>query len=411
MATLSIKQRFNSIKQDKISEQAKKALQLMKEATDNFKDEDAVAKIRPKFDALFEKIKTAKPDAIRGAAPAEFKKVATTTQTKAVKTAATSLSLTARKRIAEAKKERAKQGISTAKADIEKDGKIKAINVKGRRISQGLKGNKYATKSQAKGNVYYEYRNNRYDKRPNSKPRLEKGGMMADGGQMKQEWVAVYQHKEKPNEKKVISTHGNTKMEATRNARMSEGHHGINNKFELVDIYTASGNPPMMAKGGKLSMSAFKEKYEKNEDNNMHSENVVLLAKQFGTAQDISDAKTIQAKHEAIGHLPSYLGKERDALSSKLYKKYQQALKGEKMEHGGEVHRLHEKKKLRFDDGGELEHESYHVMLKSSNSNYSEMDGFNGQPLVYYGSNIGEVFEDVMNAIEDDMEIVSIIKA
>lgn len=201
MATLSIKQRFNSIKQDKISDQAKKALQLMKEATDNFKDEEAVAKIRPKFDALFEKIKIAKPEAIKGEPTKETKKAPTPSQTKSVRSAASSLSLTAKKRIMEAKKERARQGITTKKLDILKDGKIKAIKKTGRRISQGLKGNQFKDKSEAKGNVYYEYRNNRYDKRPDSKPRLEKGGMMAKGGWIKSDEQEDFYYYSTPDKK------------------------------------------------------------------------------------------------------------------------------------------------------------------------------------------------------------------
>ena len=98
----------------------------------------------------------------------------------------------------------------------------------------------------------------------------------------------------------------------------------------------------MMAMGGKLSMSKFKEQYDENEDNNMHSENVVLLAENFGTKDDIRDAKTILAKHNAIGSLPYYLMQERDALSDKLYAKYQQASKkkvadGGMMANGGEM--------------------------------------------------------------------------
>jgi hypothetical protein len=93
-----------------------------------------------------------------------------------------------------------------------------------------------------------------------------------------------------------------------------------------------------------------------------------------------------------------------------LIKKYKSEYGSSYMAHGGEVHRIYEKKKLRFDDGGTLMHETYEVTLKSTNPKYGDMDGFNGTPLEYYGSNIGEVFEDVMNSIEDDMEIVSIIK-
>jgi hypothetical protein len=83
--------------------------------------------------------------------------------------------------------------------------------------------------------------------------------------------------------------------------------------------------PSMMAKGGKLSKKDFFKKYEENEDENMHTENVVLLAENYGTESDISDAKTILAKHESIGHLPTSLRQERDALHDKLWSKYVQS--------------------------------------------------------------------------------------
>lgn len=97
-----------------------------------------------------------------------------------------------------------------------------------------------------------------------------------------------------------------------------------------------------MAKGGKLDIAKIKEEYEENEDNNAHSENVVLLAKHFGSESDLRDAKIILSKHEAIGNLPPYLMKERDELSSKLYKKMVQASHGKManggyMENGGEA--------------------------------------------------------------------------
>ena len=70
----------------------------------------------------------------------------------------------------------------------------------------------------------------------------------------KQEWVAVYVNQEKPNERRVISAFGNSKKEAIINAEISEGYYGIKYPFELMDIYTYSGNPSMeadsqMAKG------------------------------------------------------------------------------------------------------------------------------------------------------------------
>jgi hypothetical protein len=93
-----------------------------------------------------------------------------------------------------------------------------------------------------------------------------------------------------------------------------------------------------MAHGGKLSKKDFFKKYEENEDENMHTENVVLLAENYGTESDLRDAKTILAKHESIGHLPPTLRQERDALHDKLYAKYVQSREdGGMMAEGGNV--------------------------------------------------------------------------
>ena len=169
----------------------------------------------------------------------------------------------------------------------------------GRRTSKGLKANQYGTAKQNKGNVYYEYRPNRLD---------------------------VKQPKAK-------------------------------------QTYPKLEKGGYMAEGGKINVAKIRAEYHKNEDNNAHSENVVLLAKHFGTESDLRDAKTILAKHEAIGHLPSYLRDERDALSSRLYKKMVIASQG-KMEDGGETEEEEQKVIRGFSDdeayeyaqGGAVEH-------------------------------------------------------
>ncbi|NBX27486.1 MAG: hypothetical protein EBR55_04430, partial [Chitinophagia bacterium] len=66
---------------------------------------------------------------------------------------------------------------------------------------------------------------------------FEDGGEMANGGMAKKEWVAIYENQEMPNERKTINTYGNTKDEAIKNARMSEGYNGIKKPFELIDVY------------------------------------------------------------------------------------------------------------------------------------------------------------------------------
>lgn len=90
--------------------------------------------------------------------------------------------------------------------------------------------------------------------------------------------------------------------------------------FVEEDIYTnkmADGG--MMAKGGDLSL--IKKKYEENEDENAHSENVVLLAKHFGTKADLAKAKEILDLHEKEGFLSSENGKKRTELHYKLIDK------------------------------------------------------------------------------------------
>jgi hypothetical protein len=89
------------------------------------------------------------------------------------------------------------------------------------------------------------------------------------------------------------------------------------------------------AKGG--SLSSIKEEYYENEDNNAHSENVVLLAKNFGTKEDLTEAKRILALHEKEGSLSSENGKKRQVLHLKLIEKArtEMAKDGIEFEKGG----------------------------------------------------------------------------
>jgi hypothetical protein len=74
-----------------------------------------------------------------------------------------------------------------AGVDLKKDAQEGALAT-GRRTSQGLKGNQFKSKSESKGNTYYEYRANRLDvKQPKGKqkyPKLAYGGYMAKGGEL-----------------------------------------------------------------------------------------------------------------------------------------------------------------------------------------------------------------------------------
>lgn len=163
---LSIKKKFDSIDQSKISDQAKQALSKIKQATDDFKDKKASKAIQGKFNELFAKIKSNKPEAIRGAKKATSgKKASASSVTDAAKSAIKKVRSV--RKIAETK--RKSQGISTAADDIERDAGRPALK-SGRRVAKKSK------------EVYYEYRENRIDRRPAKYPKLEDGGMMASGG-------------------------------------------------------------------------------------------------------------------------------------------------------------------------------------------------------------------------------------
>jgi hypothetical protein len=90
------------------------------------------------------------------------------------------------------------------------------------------------------------------------------------------------------------------------------------------DISSLRENKIGYAKGGYMAkggLASVKKKYEENEDENAHSENVVLLAKHFGTKEELAEAKKILALHEKEGSLSSENGKKRQELHLKLIEK------------------------------------------------------------------------------------------
>lgn len=84
------------------------------------------------------------------------------------------------------------------------------------------------------------------------KEKKASGGIMAKGGSVKKEWIAIYVNEQNPNERKVISALGTTKEEAIRDARMSEGYYGIKKPFGLFELYVKEDSTPKMAKGGEI---------------------------------------------------------------------------------------------------------------------------------------------------------------
>jgi hypothetical protein len=99
-----------------------------------------------------------------------------------------------------------------------------------------------------------------------------------------------------------------------------------NDKSLQMEVYNDMERGKM-AKGGSLKSIA--KKYEQNEDDNAHSENIILLAKHFGTADDLKEAKRILALHNREGHLSSENGKKRYELHTKLIAKARKEMEAE----------------------------------------------------------------------------------
>ena len=161
---------------------------------------------------------------------------------------------------------------------------------------------------------------------------LREGGYMAKGGIYSSDdrWVVTFQNQDSGEYEKVI-VRANNKKNAID---IAEDESGLGSDWQYYSAEKEMASGGYMAKGGKLSLKKFREKYDDNEDRNYHSENVVLLAQNFGSDSDIRDAKIILAKHEAIGSLPYNLSQERNALHDKLWAKYKEATEQSK-EDGG----------------------------------------------------------------------------
>lgn len=70
----------------------------------------------------------------------------------------------------------------------------------------------------------------------------------------------------------------------------------------------------------EVDFAKVRKKFEKNEDKNYHSENVVLIALHCGSKLDHDEAKAIQREHMELGSLTIDLNTRRYVLWDKLKK-------------------------------------------------------------------------------------------
>lgn len=102
------------------------------------------------------------------------------------------------------------------------------------------------------------------------------------------------------------------------------------------DVLEIGGNAPSVAidlgdmvklfKPSKVKtpvnpMVALRRKYDRNENNNQHSENAVLLARHFGTPDELETANRLLAERNKLGHAPAESSQFQYDMSRKYYSK------------------------------------------------------------------------------------------
>jgi antirestriction protein len=230
---------------------------------------------------------------------------------------------------------------ATTGTDIKKDIAIPALKG-GKRIvrTKGKTTNQYGTFKNQVGTTYYENRANRSDVNQPSQTRKIK---LADGGNIDKNIRFDVDFYDDNNTRKETSVElilrgsslDNVIKDAIKKAYELKKNYiefyNRNSFLGSINLATSSdfregrdfreGKIKLADGGTTTNLSSVKRKYYKNEDENAHSENVVLLAKHFGDAEDLKLAKQILAKHNKEGHLSSENGKQRNDLHLKLIEK------------------------------------------------------------------------------------------
>lgn len=254
-----LRKKFNSIKKEKLSEQAKSVLESMDKATNGFKDAKASRKIQSKFEAFYNKLKESKPEAI-----------ATERKAKAPAKKSADDFKAARDR------RKSQTGVPKDKKAVDKDATRPAISKRGRRVSKA-------------GNTYYEYRDNRLDKNPSKYPMLEKGGkteveLMGASQNGEPKPSGYYLVKKLKTTAIVRDEDGN--LEKYGKSPNFAGYHLIidGEDYEFLTNYNEKGG--YMADGGRIKVGTFDEKQLKNKEDK----------KAVEKAQDESGLKYVETK-------------------------------------------------------------------------------------------------------------------
>jgi phage terminase large subunit-like protein len=82
--------------------------------------------------------------------------------------------------------------------------------------------------------------------------------------------------------------------------------------------------------GGSINAKSIFKEYEENENDNYHAENILLLANNFGTEEDVETAKEILKQRDKQGSTSETMNKKSYELNKRLYPKLIDALNSNK---------------------------------------------------------------------------------
>lgn len=242
---------------------------------------------------------------------------------------------------------------ATKGTTIAKDVELPAKKAGKRFPKAGQTSNQYGTFANKPKRPYWESRANRMDvNQPSARvfPKLAKGGAVNDASlsqleKLKSDGRLVRYLDVRGNGKKVFDIIIPNKSEKgyfKRYESASRGSLGVlqNEYLDEQDVlnWLKKTSPNKMAQGGRtygngsITKQAIVKKYLKNEDNNYHSENVVLLAKHFGTKEQLQEAKEILQRHNKEGYLSSENGERRFNLHRNLIQKAREEMKKDGVE-------------------------------------------------------------------------------
>jgi hypothetical protein len=212
-----------------------------------------------------------------------------------------------------------------AGVDLKKDAQEGALAI-GRRTSQGLKGNQFKSKSESKGNTYYEYRANRLDvKQPKGKqkyPKLADGGMMneptydsAGFSREDDKRIKIYsgnkgklkeifnEFKNQKNELRANEVFDNEKMKGKSvflfvNDDLYDQYVQDEDEEAYADENFGFADGGMMAKGGKLVGK--QKKLDVNHNGKLDAEDFKMLRKQRMAEGGITEKEVVDSNAQMV---------------------------------------------------------------------------------------------------------------